>query len=59
MAKELRLAVTLEIPDDIWEQASAGFYAKVLRQLIRLRKQEPAKVEEQEQLLAVYRSALA
>ena len=27
--------------------------------LIRLRKQEPAKVEEQEQLLAVYRRALA
>jgi uncharacterized protein (UPF0335 family) len=31
---------------------------KVLRQLIRLRKQEPADVEEQETLLDVYRRAL-
>jgi uncharacterized protein (UPF0335 family) len=29
-----------------------------LRQLIRLRKQEPAEIEEQESLLDVYRRAL-
>ncbi len=31
---------------------------KVLRQIIRIRKQEPAEVEEQESLLDVYRRAL-
>ena len=37
---------------------SAGFDVKVIRQLIRIRKQEPAEVEEQETLLDVYRRAL-
>lgn len=45
--------------DILQEATSAGFDKRVLRQLIRLRKQEPAEVEEQEQLLAVYRKALA
>jgi uncharacterized protein (UPF0335 family) len=31
---------------------------KVLRQLIRVRRQEPADIEEQETLLDVYRRAL-
>jgi uncharacterized protein (UPF0335 family) len=31
---------------------------KVLRTIIRLRKQEPAEIEEQETLLDVYRRAL-
>ena len=31
---------------------------KVIRQIIRIRKQEPADVEEQESLLDVYRRAL-
>lgn len=44
--------------DIMQEAASAGFDKKVLRQLIRIRKQEPADVEEQEQLLDVYRRAL-
>lgn len=44
---------------DIFKEAkSAGFDVKVLRQLIRLRAQDPAEVEEQENLLAVYRRAL-
>ena len=44
--------------DSMQEAASAGFDKKVLRQLIRIRKQEPADVEEQETLLDVYRRAL-
>ena len=44
--------------DIMQEAASAGFDKKVLRQLIRIRKQEPADVEEQETLLDVYRRAL-
>jgi uncharacterized protein (UPF0335 family) len=44
---------------DIYVEArSAGFDVKVLRQLIRIRKQEPADVEEQESLLDLYRRAL-
>jgi uncharacterized protein (UPF0335 family) len=44
---------------DIYAEAkSAGFDVKVLRQLITIRKQEAAEVEEQETLLDVYRRAL-
>ena len=35
-----------------------GFDVKVLRQIIRLRKQEASEVEEQETLLDLYRRAL-
>ena len=40
------------------EAKSAGFDVKVLRHLIRIRKQEAAEVENQETLLDVYRRAL-
>jgi uncharacterized protein (UPF0335 family) len=44
---------------DIFSEAkSAGYDVKVLRTLIRIRKQEPAELEEQEKLLDVYRRAL-
>jgi uncharacterized protein (UPF0335 family) len=44
---------------DIYAEArSAGFDVKVLRQLIRIRTQEPAEIEEQETLLDVYRRAI-
>ena len=47
-----------DIKDIYAEAKSAGFDVKVLRQLIRIRKQEPADVEEQETLFDVYRRAL-
>ena len=47
-----------DIKDIYAEAKSAGFDVKVLRQLIRVRRQEPAEVEEQESLLDVYRRAL-
>ena len=47
-----------DIKDIYSEAKSAGFDVKVLRQIIRIRKQEPAEVEEQESLLDVYRRAL-
>lgn len=50
--------LTSDIADIYKESASAGFDPKVMRQLIRLRKQDPADVEEQETLLDVYRRAL-
>jgi uncharacterized protein (UPF0335 family) len=56
--EEERKAIGSDIADIYVEAKSAGFDVKVLRQIIRLRKQEPAEVEEQETLLDVYRRAL-
>ena len=51
-------ALSSDIKDIYAEAKSAGFDIKVIRQLIRIRKLEPADVEEQETLLDVYRRAL-
>jgi uncharacterized protein (UPF0335 family) len=56
--EEERKALASDIKDIFAEAKSAGFDVKVLRQLIRIRKQEAAEVEEQETLLDVYRRAL-
>ena len=56
--EEERRALAGDIRDIYAEAKSAGFDVKVMRQLIRLRKQEPSEVEEQETLLDVYRRAL-
>jgi uncharacterized protein (UPF0335 family) len=56
--EEERKALSGDIRDIYAEAKSAGFDVKVLRQLIRVRKQEAAEVEEQETLLDVYRRAL-
>ncbi len=55
---EERKALAGDIKDIFTEAKSAGFDVKVIRQIIRLRKQEPAEVEEQETLLDIYRRAL-
>ncbi len=56
--EEEKKSLSSDIKDIFAEAKSAGFDVKVMRQLIRLRKQEPAEVEEQETLLDVYRRAL-
>ena len=56
--EEERKALGGDIKDIYTEAKSAGFDVKVLRQVIRIRKQEPADVEEQENLLDLYRRAL-
>jgi uncharacterized protein (UPF0335 family) len=56
--EEERKALGGDIRDIFAEAKSAGFDVKVLRQLIRVRRQEPADIEEQETLLDVYRRAL-
>jgi uncharacterized protein (UPF0335 family) len=56
--EEERKALGGDIRDIYAEAKSAGFDVKVLRQLIRIRRQEPADVEEEETLLDVYRRAL-
>jgi uncharacterized protein (UPF0335 family) len=56
--EEERKSLGSDIKDIYAEAKSAGYDVKVIRQLIRIRKQEPADVEEQETLLDVYRRAL-
>lgn len=56
--EEERKGLAGDIKDIFTEAKSAGFEVKVLRQIIRIRKQDPAAVEEQETLLDIYRRAL-
>ena len=56
--EEERKALGSDIKDIYAEAKSAGFDVKVLRQLMRIRKQEASEVEEQETLLDLYRRAL-
>ncbi len=56
--EEERKALANDIKDIFAEAKSAGFDVKVVRQLISIRKKEPAEVEEQETLLELYRRAL-
>lgn len=56
--EEEKKALSSDIKDIMAEAKSAGFDVKVLRQIIRIRKQEPADVEEAETLLDLYRRAL-
>ena len=56
--EEERKAIGSDIKDIFAEAKSAGFDVKVMRQIIRLRKQEPAEIEEFETLIDTYRHAL-
>jgi uncharacterized protein (UPF0335 family) len=56
--EEERKSLARDIKDIFVEAKSAGFDVKVLRQVLRIRKQEPAEVEEAETLLDLYRRAL-
>lgn len=56
--EEEKKALSSDIKDIMAEAKSAGFDVKVIRQILRIRKQEPADVEEQETLLDLYRRAL-
>lgn len=51
-------ALSSDIKDIYLEAKSAGFDPKVLRLLIRRRKQEAAVLEEQDSLLDIYQHAL-
>lgn len=53
-----RKALGADINDIFAEAKSAGFDVKIVKQIIKLRKQDPAEVEEQETLLDTYRRAL-
>ena len=51
--EEERKALSGDIKDIFSEAKSAGFDVKVIKQIIALRKREPAEVEEQETLLDI------
>ena len=53
-----RKALGADIRDVFTEAKSAGFDVKAIKQIIKLRKQEPAEVEEQGTLVETYRRAL-
>ena len=55
---EERKSLSEDVRDIFKEAASAGYDPKVMRQLIRIRAQDAAKVEEERMLLDTYRSAL-
>ncbi len=55
---EEKRAISSDIKDIMAEAKSAGFDTKVIRQLIAIRRKEPAEVEEQEMLLSIYKRAL-
>jgi len=55
---EERKVLSGDIKDIFSEAKSAGFDVKTIKQIIRMRKQEPAELEEQETLLDIYRRAL-
>lgn len=56
--EEERKALGSDIKDIFAEAKSAGFDVPVMRQLLRLRKQEPSEVAEQESLLDLYKRAI-
>lgn len=56
--EEERKALADDIKDIFSEAKSAGFDVGVIKQVIRLRKKEPAEIEEMESLLDLYRRAL-
>jgi uncharacterized protein (UPF0335 family) len=56
--EEERKALAGDIRDIYGEAKSAGFDVKVLRQVVRLRRQDQAEIEEQESLLDLYKRAL-
>jgi len=56
--EEERKALAGDIKDIYTEAKSAGFDVKTIRQIIRIRRLEPAAVEEHEMLLDLYRRAL-
>ena len=56
--EEERSAICSDIRDIFAEARSAGFDAKIMRAVIKLRKMNAADRDEQESLLDIYRKAL-
>ncbi|MBF0309706.1 MAG: DUF2312 domain-containing protein [Magnetococcales bacterium] len=56
--EEERAALGQHVRDTLAEAKSAGFNSKVIRQILRIRKMDKHQVDEEEQLLHLYKQAL-
>ncbi len=56
--EEEKAALSADVKEVYAELKSAGFDAKIVRQVIRLRKMDRAEFQEQEALLDIYMTAL-
>ncbi|MBM3553989.1 MAG: DUF2312 domain-containing protein [Alphaproteobacteria bacterium] len=56
--EEEKKALADDVRDVFAESKAAGYDTKVMRQVIKLRKLDQAKYQEQEALLDIYKSAL-
>ena len=56
--EEDKAAVTADLKEVFAEAKGAGFDVKILRKVIRYRKQDRAKMQEEEALLDLYLSAI-
>ncbi|MCZ6454936.1 MAG: DUF2312 domain-containing protein [Alphaproteobacteria bacterium] len=56
--EEDRAGLNADIREVLSEAKSAGFDARIIRQIVRLRKLDPNERQEQEHLLEIYRSAI-
>lgn len=56
--EEEKKAITTDIAAVYAEAKSTGFDPKIIRKLVAIRRQEPAKREEEQTLLEVYMNAL-
>jgi uncharacterized protein (UPF0335 family) len=56
--EEERKALSADVSEIFQEAKSAGYVAKAIREVIKLRKMNPADREEQDYLVETYRKAL-
>jgi len=56
--EEEKAEISASVRDVYAEAKSQGFEPKIMRDVIRIRKQDPREVDEQEAILHLYRQAL-
>lgn len=56
--EEEKAGIAEDIRDVYAEAKSAGFESKIIRQIVKLRKMDHQKRQEQEELLELYKSAI-
>lgn len=56
--EEEKAGIAEDIRDVYAEAKSAGFESKIMRQIVKLRKMDNQKRQEQEELLELYKSAI-
>lgn len=56
--EEEKAGIAEDIRDVYAEAKSAGFESKIMRQIVKLRKMDHQKRQEQEELLELYKSAI-